>query len=159
LAIFKNPANTFLLFLCLLLVSCSQGNRIDMRGLQNGKLATCPTSPNCVSSDVTDAKHYIEPLRLTAPAAEAWKVVQVVVADLPRTQIIVADESYLQAECRSRVFGFVDDLELQLRPQEKMIAVRSAARLGYSDFGVNRKRIEALRTELSRRGLVAAAER
>lgn len=130
-----------------------------MHDLHNGKLATCPTSPNCVSSDAPDAKHYIAPLRLTVPALEAWQIVQAVVAERPRTQIIVAEENYLQAECRSRIFGFVDDLELHLRPEEKIIAVRSAARLGYSDFDVNRKRIEALRAELSRRGIVAAAER
>ena len=61
---------------------------------------------------------------------------------------------YLHAECRSAVFGFVDDLELNLRPAEGIIAVRSASRLGYSDLGVNRKRIETLRTALIRQGIV-----
>lgn len=129
-----------------------------MLGLHNGKLAACPASPNCVSSEATDAQHYIEPFRLTVPAAEAWKVVQAVVADLPRTRIIVAEDHYLHAECRSRFFGFVDDLELHLSPEDNTIAVRSAARLGYFDFRVNRKRIEALNVELNTQGIVAAAE-
>jgi len=158
LAIVKNLANTFILFLCLLLVSCSQGNRINMLGLHNGKLAACPASPNCVSSEATDAKHYIEPFRLTTPVADAWKVVQVVVVDLPRTRIIVAEDNYLHAECRSRIFGFVDDLELHLSPEGNEIAVRSSARRGYSDFGVNRKRIEALNVELNTQGIVAEPE-
>lgn len=129
-----------------------------MLGLHNGKLAACPASPNCVSSETTDAQHYIEPFRLTVPAAEAWKVVQAVVADLPRTRIIVGQDNYLHAECRSRFFGFVDDLELHLSPEGNEIAVRSAARRGYFDFKVNRKRIEALWAELNTQGIVAAAE-
>jgi len=55
---------------------------------------------------------------------------------------------YLHAECRSAWFGFVDDLELHLRPSEASIAVRSASRLGYSDLGVNRRRVEDLRASL-----------
>jgi uncharacterized protein (DUF1499 family) len=61
---------------------------------------------------------------------------------------------YLHAECRSALFGFVDDLELHLRVSEGVIAVRSASRLGYSDLGVNRRRVEILRTSLINRGMV-----
>lgn len=129
-----------------------------VHGVQNDKLAPCPTSPNCVSSYATETKHNIAPLLLIVPAAEAWPFVQRVVADLPRTKIIVTEKNYLHAECRSRVFGFVDDVELHLRPQENIIAVRSAARLGYADFGVNRKRIETLRAQLHSQGIVQAAK-
>ncbi len=76
------------------------------------------------------------------------------VAALPRTKIITSKNDYLHAECRSALFGFVDDLELHLRPGEKMMAVRSASRLGYADFGVNRKRVEQLHSELLRKGLI-----
>lgn len=76
------------------------------------------------------------------------------VAELPRMTIITQDQDYLHAECRSAVFGFVDDLELHLRPDTKIIAVRSAARLGYSDFGVNHKRVEELRFNLRSRGAI-----
>ena len=71
-----------------------------------------------------------------------------VVAGLPRTKIIRQTDNYLHAECSSAVFGFVDDLELHLRPEQNLIAVRSAARLGRSDLGVNRKRVEKLRSLL-----------
>ena len=77
------------------------------------------------------------------------------VADLPRTKIITQGPDYLHAECRSAVFGFVDDLELHLRPDNNIIAVRSAARLGYSDLGVNRKRDEGLRAKLLSQGVIA----
>ena len=69
-------------------------------------------------------------------------------------KIISLTDEYIHAECTSAVFGFVDDLELHLRPQEKLIAVRSAARLGYSDLGVNRKRVESLRAALRERGVI-----
>jgi len=134
------------LFLCLIIRACAGGKTPVNIGINNGKLADCPASPNCVSSDAADADHYVEPIPLTGSAEEDWLRAQKLVAELPRTKIITVDNNYLHAECRSAVFGFVDDLELHLRPQERIIAVRSAARLGYSDFGVNRKRVEELRT-------------
>jgi len=77
-----------------------------------------------------------------------------VVAGLPRTKIIRQTDNYLHAECSSAVFGFVDDLELHLRPEQNLIAVRSAARLGRSDLGVNRKRVEKLRSLLRREAVI-----
>jgi uncharacterized protein (DUF1499 family) len=76
------------------------------------------------------------------------------VAKLPRTRIVTDAEGYLHAECRSALLGFVDDLELHLRPADAQIAVRSASRLGYSDMGVNRRRVEALRAALAARGVI-----
>lgn len=109
------------------------------------RLKPCPRSPNCVSSDATKAKHSLPALKLTAVD---WAALRAHIAALPRTSIVEEQGDYLHAECRSRIFGFIDDLELQLRPQEGIIAVRSASRLGYYDFGVNRKRVEALRDAL-----------
>jgi uncharacterized protein (DUF1499 family) len=142
------------LFLCLLITSCSGGNPVVELGVNNSKLATCPTSPNCVSSDAADDDHHIESFRLVGSPVEAWRITQSLVATLPRTKIITVENNYLHAECRSALFGFVDDLELHLRPEERMMAVRSAARLGYADFGVNRKRVEQLRSELLRKGVI-----
>ena len=123
-------------------------------GINNSKLATCPASPNCVSSDAADADHHIEPFHLAGSPVEVWRMTKTIVAALPRTKIISAESNYLHAECRSALFGFVDDLELHLRPGERTMAVRSAARLGYADFGVNRKRVEQLRSELLRKGVI-----
>ncbi|PLY03106.1 MAG: DUF1499 domain-containing protein [Desulfuromonas sp.] len=123
-------------------------------GVDNLKLAVCPSSPNCVSSDAVDNDHHIQPFRLAVPPVEAWRTTQDLVAALPRTKIVTAEDDYLHAKCRSAVFGFVDDLELHLRPGEGIIAVRSAAQVGYSDFGVNRKRLERLRTKLIQKGVI-----
>jgi uncharacterized protein (DUF1499 family) len=76
------------------------------------------------------------------------------VSELSRTRIVTETADYLHAECRSALLGFVDDLELHLRPDEGIIAVRSASRLGYSDLGVNRRRVEGLRTSLIERGVL-----
>jgi uncharacterized protein (DUF1499 family) len=67
---------------------------------------------------------------------------------MPRTRIVQREPGYLRAECRSALMGFVDDLELELRASEQLIAVRSASRLGWSDMGVNRRRVEELRRRL-----------
>ena len=136
--------------LCLLLSSCT-GTAGNI-GVHDSKLSPCPARPNCVSSDSEVADHQVEPYRLAVPVAEGWQLARTLVAELPRTTIITQGPDYLHAECRSEVFGFVDDLELHLRPDNKIIAVRSAARLGYSDLGVNHKRVEELHSKLTSRG-------
>ena len=118
------------------------------------RLAPCPDSPNCVSSDANDPAHFTAPFAIILPAREAWPLVKEAVKEIPRTEITGQADSYLHAECRSAVFRFVDDLELELRPGDEIIAVRSASRKGYSDFGVNRRRVEDLRESLRSRGVV-----
>ena len=132
------------------LFSCA-GKRPSSPGVKNGLLAPCPSSPNCVSSDEGDSEHHVAPFLLAVPPEKAWTIVREIVSGMPRTHIATERADYLHAECRSFLFGFVDDLELHLRPGEGIIAVRSASRLGYSDFGVNRRRIEDLRASLNGR--------
>jgi len=144
---------TVLLIASVPLLSCSD-KRPSALDLSDSRLEPCPSSPNCFSSDDHDSDHKIAPFQLVKPANEVWLVVRELVSELPRTRIIKESENYLHAECRSFLFGFVDDLELQLRPADGIIAVRSAARSGYADFGVNRRRIESLREALISRGMV-----
>jgi len=92
--------------------------------------------------------------QIAIPAADAWRLVLEVVKELSRTRVVEATDSYLRAECTSAIFRFVDDLELELRAGEGVIAVRSASRKGYGDFGVNRRRVERLREVLRSRGVV-----
>ena len=131
---------------------CSKGP--DGPGVYEGGLAPCPSSPNCVSSDAADAAHRVEPLSIAGAPGAAWAAVLQVVAELPRTTVAESDDTTLHAECRSRLFRFVDDLDLQLRPERGEIAVRSASRVGYSDLGVNRARVEEIRAALRERGVV-----
>ncbi len=132
------------------------GKRPAHLGVCEARLAPCPSSPNCVSSDTERISHRVEPFRLAAPPFEAWRVLREVVAQLPRTRIVTEGDDYLHAECQSALLGFVDDLELHLRSEQGIVAVRSASRLGHSDLGVNRKRVEALRAALAGRGAVEA---
>lgn len=127
-----------------------------MQSSSNNKLSPCPTNPNCVCSDsaIKDKKHYIEPYHLKVNPPEGWDVLKEIVGALPRTTIISASSHYLHAAAKSRIFRFVDDLEFQLRPQQRIIALRSAARLGYYDFEINRSRIEKIRNQLRFQGIM-----
>ena len=149
-----DPLRQFAACVLLMAVFSCAGTRPSHLGIKDSRLAACPAKPNCVSSDAADAPHAVAPFELLKPAGESWRSAQAAVAGMPRTTIITSTENYLHAECRSALFGFVDDLELHLRPAENVIAVRSAARLGYSDLGVNRRRVESLRRMLQESGAV-----
>jgi uncharacterized protein (DUF1499 family) len=135
------------------LLSCA-GKRPANLGVSDARLAPCPGSPNCVSSDAGDEAHTVEPLALAVPAEEAWPRVREALAALPRTRVVTDESGYLHAECTSLLMGFVDDLELHLRADDRVIAVRSASRVGHSDIGVNRRRVEDLRDRLRAAGVV-----
>ena len=108
-------------------------------------LSPCRSAPNCVASDARDERHAIAPLSFQSAGADSWSQVRAAVLSLRRSRLVEERAHYLRVECRSSLFGFVDDLELELRPNDHLIAVRSAARRGYYDFGVNRRRVEKLR--------------
>ena len=129
------------------------GKRPDSLGVTGGRLVPCKPSPNCVSSqaDAGDAVHYIAPLAAPDPE-RAFAALKREVRATPRVTIVTEAPQYLYAEYRSLVFGFVDDVEFWLDPGAKVIQVRSASRLGRSDLGVNRARVEALRARLGATG-------
>lgn len=113
-------------------------------------LARCPASPNCVSSQATDAEHFTEPLSFSGETTLAWYRLKSALGTESRLSIVEDTGSYLHAEARSLVFRFVDDIEFVLDPEAGVIQVRSASRVGYSDFGVNRRRVERIREVFSR---------
>ena len=115
-------------------------------GLHDGRLAACPPRPNCVSSVASDTEHRVQPLPLTGDATAAMLQVAEVVRGEPGASVVTQRSDYLHAEFESAVFGFVDDVEFHAG--RGRIDVRSASRLGYYDFGVNRRRVEHLRVAL-----------
>jgi uncharacterized protein (DUF1499 family) len=119
--------------------------RPDNLGVRDGRLAACKRSPNCVSSQANpaDREHYIAPIHGNMAA------VRKAVESLGRTTIVRRDANYLHAEFRSRLLGYVDDVEFFFDGQ--VIHVRSCSRLGRRDFGVNRKRVEELRALIEAR--------
>lgn len=126
------------------------GTRPSDLGVKNGRLVPCPATPNCVNSQTADAGHTIAPLRYDAKPEEAFAQLKQVVQAQPRTEVIKATDSYLYAEATSAIMGFVDDVEFYLDREAGVIQVRSASRLGESDLGVNRQRIETIRADLQK---------
>lgn len=131
----------------------------------NGNLALseCPSLPNCVSTEAEEGSmHAIPAFELAMPLDQAWPEIREAVEALPNTTIIEKDESrhYLYAKSYSDVLGFVDYFEVLAQPQPipdsgaQRLAVRSAAKLGISDMGVNEARTEQFRRALKRKGVV-----
>ena len=113
-------------------------------------LAPCPSSPNCVSSlsPVNDERHAIAPYRYSKSRAEAKEAMKAVIAALSRAKLVEEDEAYLRYEFTSLLFRFVDDVEFVFDDASKTIHFRSASRTGYGDLGVNRKRMEEIRSRV-----------
>jgi uncharacterized protein (DUF1499 family) len=125
------------------------GKRPDTLGVKEGKLAACPATPNCVSSQAADADHKVEAIAYTTSASEALAKVKSVVGSMERSAIVNEGSNYLYAEFTSGLMGFVDDVEFYIDDNANVIHVRSASRLGQSDLGVNRKRVEEIRAKLA----------
>lgn len=119
-------------------------------------LPGCPAAPNCVVSQNADTAHAVAPLKLAGDPAVEWPALREVLQQLGG-RLIRGDERYLHFEFRSRIFGFVDDVECLLNEAAGQVEIRSASRVGYSDLGVNRRRVEAIRTALTQRRTSAAA--
>ncbi|MFT4672333.1 MAG: hypothetical protein ACI945_001676 [Pseudohongiellaceae bacterium] len=111
-------------------------------GVQEGKLTACPDSPNCVSSFESDEEHGIQPL------AGNLDQIGSILQGLNEANIVSANDNYLYAEFTSSLMGYVDDVEFMYNEAAGVTHVRSASRLGHSDLGANRKRIEAIRAAL-----------
>jgi uncharacterized protein (DUF1499 family) len=114
-------------------------------GLRDGKLSECPDSPNCVSSQTVKKDHAVDPLAYSGSYSETKQVLLSIISSLPRTKIITDNDRYVHVTFTSRLMRFVDDVEFLFDETNKQIHVRSASRVGYSDIGVNRKRVEYLR--------------
>jgi uncharacterized protein (DUF1499 family) len=114
-------------------------------GLQDGKLRPCLDKPNCVSTQDLAEGRRIEPLRYTGTQDDARERLIMIVRQMAQSTIVTADPNYIHVEFRSAVFEFVDDAEFLFDDAAKLIQLRSAARTGYYDFGVNRKRMEEIR--------------
>ena len=114
-------------------------------GVTNGRLAPCPSSANCVSTQADDAEHRIEPLTFRGLPATALQRLKAVISRQPRMKIVAETENYLHVEATSLLFRFVDDVEFYIDEAAGVIHFRSASRIGSSDLGANRIRMERLR--------------
>ncbi len=115
-------------------------------------LPPCRRTPNCVSTQATDPSKFMDPIPYTGSLEKARERLLKVLKAFPRTTIVKQDAVSLKAECRSLLFRFVDDVDFVFHDREKLIHFRSASRLGRSDFGVNRKRMETIRQQFEDAG-------
>ena len=113
-------------------------------------LSPCPHSPNCVSTTSDSPDHAIAPYRYRKSRTEAKDALKEAVRSMPRTRLVEEEESYLHYEFTSLIMRFVDDVEFLFDDETKTIHFRSASKTGHSDFGVNRKRMEHLRSLIER---------
>lgn len=121
-------------------------------GVHDTQLSPCPASPNCVSTNSSDEEHTIAPIEYTADRDAVRDRLVAIIQNQPRTKIIEQTDDYVRVEFTSRLMGFVDDTEFYFPPDGHTIAMRSAARLGESDLGVNRRRLEQFRLALQSMG-------
>lgn len=128
--------------LALLLSACGLGTPA-LRG-DDGQLQAC-SKANCVSSLSDDASYAVEPLRYTGTAASAHQRLLQVLATMPRIEVREDTPAYVHATATTALMRYVDDLEFVFAEDAPLIQLRSASRLGYSDFGVNRERMQQIR--------------
>lgn len=139
----------YILILSLLLLTGCASTIKKETGIMEGQFHPCPTSPNCVSSMAPkEDSHYIEPIiykNITRDLAKT-KIITIL-ETLKNTKVVEYNDEYIHAEVRSSFFKFTDDVEFYFPKEKNVIHVRSLARSGYSDFGVNRKRMEKIRAK------------
>lgn len=116
-------------------------------GLTDGFLKLCPASPNCVSTQALedDAVHYAEPIIYSSDRKSAQLAIESYLLEQGNTRIVTSKLGYVHFEVKSPLIGYVDDVEVYLPDADSVIHIRSASRVGYSDFGVNRDRVRQIK--------------
>lgn len=110
------------------------------------QLTPCPNSPNCVSSQHVKQSQRVSAIAFQGQSQQAMLTVKQVMLALPGTKLLVQTESYLQVQFKTQFLKFIDDVEVIVDASAHVIHIRSASRVGYWDFGANRKRVEQIRT-------------
>lgn len=136
---------SFVVVIGIVLIGFSVASRKrPVLGLQDGQLQVCPATPNCVCSEYPGAPVFIEPLRYTTTAEQAWEKLKQVVSETGGL-VITEEVSYLHVVYVTPLLRFMDDVEFRLDSNTQRIHVRSASRVGKSDLGANRERVEKIR--------------
>jgi uncharacterized protein (DUF1499 family) len=134
--------------------SCKREVHMNV-GMQSERLKPCPESPNCVVSQYPeDDNHFIEPWSYTVSHKRARQKLIAILKETHKVNFLKQEETYLHTTFTIPVFGFVDDVEFYLPKNQKIIHFRSASRVGYSDLGVNKRRIKNIRQELLDNGVI-----
>ena len=133
-------------FICLVfIVGCTTGKQ-NVSWVNDGSVTLCPGKPNCVSSMQKDSKFFIEPFRYQVEKAAALAALKEILITQKKTVFVKETADYLHVTFKTKCLGFTDDVEFYFPADKKLIHIRSASRVGYSDLGVNRRRMERLRS-------------
>jgi uncharacterized protein (DUF1499 family) len=142
--------NTITVLIFLMIISGCASDRYGNLGIKNGRLSACPATPNCVSSQSIKKSNYIDPIHWPQNVPDIKNILFDTINAMRRTRIVSHDKNYVHVEFTTALFRFVDDVEFLIDEKNRIIHVRSASRVGYSDLGVNRKRVEKIRKTFSR---------
>ena len=138
------------LVVLLILLGCSKEPSPRL-GIQEGILTPCPDKPNCVSSQASGSKHRMPPLPYLGTKNESRDRIIEILGDMKRSKIVNTSDTYIHVQFRSRFWRFVDDVEFCFDDAARLVHFRSASRVGYYDFNVNRKRMSAISSLYSKR--------
>jgi uncharacterized protein (DUF1499 family) len=126
-------------------VGVFSGKQPSNLGVTSGRLAPCPESPNCVSTQAVDTEHAIEPLPIRGTVQQSQDILLAVINAIPRTNVVIHEPDYVYVEFKTGIMMYTDDVEFWFDERAGVIHFRSASRLGYSDLGLNRRRMESIR--------------
>lgn len=145
------------ILLAFLIGGCTSSPPDSLGLVDKQHLANCPKKPNCVASQIRDPSHFIEPLIYSGDQQlvrdKLIHIISSISGGTITMETLINNETtkdtsiYLRAQFQSKWFNFIDDAEFLI--EKRKIQVRSAARIGYSDLGVNRKRMESIRQALT----------
>ncbi|SFJ61422.1 Uncharacterized conserved protein, DUF1499 family [Halobacillus dabanensis] len=111
-------------------------------GVKNGRLSGCPQTPNCVSTQTNQTDKKMSPLDFAKDLETTKQLVKEVLNQMERTTVVTESENYLHCIVRTKWIKFKDDVEFYFDEDTRTVHFRSASRVGYSDFGVNKKRMK-----------------
>ncbi len=137
----KGPLKGLMMAVILTATSCGGGHSL---GVKEGRLAPCPDSPNCVSTQSEVKRHAMNPLPFVRTREASRERILSILKGMKRSTIVTITETYIRAEFRTALWRFVDDVEFFLDENARLVHFRSASRVGTYDFGVNRKRMKEI---------------
>ena len=114
-------------------------------GTEAGQLKPCPGTPNCVSSTSKVTGEHVDAIDYRGTQQQALRRLLQVITSMPNGAVKTQTDNYVHAEFTSRLFGFIDDVEFLFDSDGAQIHLRSASRIGRSDLGANRKRVDLMR--------------
>lgn len=137
----KGPIGGLVMAVILTSTACAGVENI---GMTEGKLAPCPDSPNCVSTQSEEKGHAMKPLPYLQTREASREKILSILKDMKRTEIVKLTDSYIHVECRTALLHFTDDVAFFLDDTTRVVHFRSASRVGYYDFGLNRRRMKRI---------------